>query len=282
MTALDAPVAPGAARRAAPVRVVAGAVMGGVVLLALLGPVVGPILGLSSTAQVGLPFDAPSAAHPLGTDFLGRDALARLLAGGAVIVGLAVGATLVASVVGVLVGVFAGCASRRVGELVVRVVDVLAVVPALLVVLVLAAGFPGSDAAVLVAVALVSVPFSVRVNRAAVERVVHAGYVEIARARGDGWWRVLRHDIAPTVAGTVLAEAGLRFVAAIHLAATAGFLGLGAGAPAANWGRMVAENLPGVRLAVWPFLAPALLLVVLAVAANLLADEWAARVARHE
>jgi peptide/nickel transport system permease protein len=274
-------VAPGAARRAAPVRIVAGAVLGGVVLLALLGPWVGSIVGLSATAQVGLPFDAPNSAHPLGTDFLGRDALARLLAGGAVIVGLAVGATLLASVVGVLVGVFAGCASRRVGELVVRVVDVLAVVPALLVVLVLAAGFPGSDVAVLGAVALVSAPFSVRVNRAAVERVVHAGYVEIARARGDGWWRVLRHDIAPNIAGTVLSEAGLRFVAAIHLAATAGFLGLGAGAPAANWGRMVAENLPGARLAVWPFLAPALLLVLLAVAANLLADEWAARVARH-
>jgi peptide/nickel transport system permease protein len=258
----------------------APALAAGIAALALLGPWLGPLVtGASPTEQVGLPFAAPSSAHPLGTDFLGRDALARLLDGGAVLVGLAVGATLVASVLGVLLGVLAATLPRRVGELVVRAVDVLGVVPALLVVLVLAAGFPGSDAAVLVAIALVSLPFSVRVNRAAVERVVGSGYVEVARARGDGWWRMLRHDVVPNIAGPALSEAGLRFVAALSLTATAGFLGLGRGAPAANWGRMVAENLPGARLAVWPFLAPALLLVLLAVAVNLVADGWAARVA---
>ena len=267
---------PGAAVRLA---AAAGAVT--VVAGALLGPWLGPLLvGRSPTEQVGLPFDGPSAAHPLGTDFLGRDALARLLDGGAVVVGVAAGAAVAAGVLGVLLGVLAATLPWRAGELLVRAVDVLAVVPALLVVLVLAAGFPGSDLAVLVAIAVVSVPFSVRVNRAAVEQVTGSGYVEMARARGDGWWRVLRHDIAPNIAGPALSEAGLRFVAALYLSATAGFLGLGAGAPAANWGRMVAENLPGARLAVWPFLAPALLLVLLAVAVNMLADEWAAHVGR--
>jgi len=262
------------------VRVAAGGVAGAVAALALLGPWLGPLLtGASPTAQVGLPFAAPSPAHPLGTDFLGRDALARLLDGGAVLVGLAAGATLTTSVLGVLLGVLAATLPRWAGELVVRATGALGAVPALLVVFVLAAGFPGSDAAVLLAIALVSLPLSVRVNRAAVDRVVGSGYVELARARGDGWWRVLRHDVVPNVAGPALSEAGLRFVAALSLTATAGFLGLGRGAPAANWGRMVAENLPGARLAVWPFLAPALLLVLLAVAVNLLVDEWAARVA---
>lgn len=257
-----------------PVALVAGVLTLAVLVVALGGAVVGGALtGTSPTEQVGIPFDLPSPAHPLGTDFLGRDALSRVLAGGAVVVGLAAGATLLAGAAGLLLGVLAGTAPRRVGELVVRVVDVLGVVPALLVVLILAAGFPGSDLAVLVAVALVSLPFSVRVNRAAVERVASSGYVELARARGDGWWRVLRHDVAPNVAGTAITETGLRFVAAVYLTATAGFLGLGAGAPAANWGRMVAENLPGAALSPWPFLAPALLLVVLAVGVNLLADE---------
>lgn len=255
------------------------AVAGTVTLAALLGPVLGPLTGRSPTTQVGLPFDVPSAAHPLGTDFLGRDVLARVLDGGAVVVGLAVGATLAASLAGVLLGVLAGVAGRPLGELLVRVVDVVGVVPGLLVILVLAAGFPGSDIAVLVAVALVSVPFSVRVNRAVTEQVATAAFVEIARARGDGWWRVLRHDIAPNIVGTTLSEAGLRFVAAIYLTATAGFLGLGAAAPDANWGRMVAENLPGAGLTVWPFLTPAMLLVMLAVSVNLLADELAARLA---
>ncbi|MEV1293160.1 ABC transporter permease subunit [Pseudonocardia sp. NPDC049635] len=249
-----------------------------VLLVALLGPLVAPSLAAGSpTDQVGAPFGAPGPVHPLGTDVLGRDVVARVLTGGASVVGLAAGATVLAGVAGLLLGVTAGTAPRRVGELLVRAVDVLAVVPALLVVLVLATGFPGSPAAVLVAIALVSLPFSVRVNRAAAERINTAGYVETARARGDGWWRLLRHDLLPGIAPTALSETGLRFVAALYLTSTAGFLGLGAGPPAPDWGRMVAENLPGAALSPWPFLVPALLLVVLGVGVNLLVDDLAGR-----
>lgn len=266
----------GTRRRPAATLLVLSVTAGLVLLVALLGPVLA--VG-SPTAQVGLPFDPPSGAHPLGTDFLGRDALVRVLHGGAVVVGVAAGATLAGSLVGVLLGVLAGVVSPRTGELVVRVVDVLGVTPALLVILLVATGFPGSNAALVVAVALVSVPFSVRINRASTEQVARAGFVEVARARGDGGWQILRHDIAPNIAGPALSEAGLRFGAAIYLTSTAGFLGLGAGAPAPNWGRMVVENLPGAGLSPWPFLAPALLLVVLAVSVNLLTDELSARVA---
>lgn len=251
----------------------AAVVAGLLLLVAVVGPLVAEaVSGYGPTEQVGLPFDVPTGSHPLGTDALGRDVLSRLLDGGAAVVGLAAGATLLTGVVGLLVGVLAGTAPRRTGEIVVRVVDVLAVVPPLLVVLVLAAGFPGGDGAILAAVVLVSLPFSVRVNRSAVDRVAGAAFVEIARARGDGWWRVLRHDLLPAVLPTTAAETGLRFVAAVQVVATAGFLGLGAGPPTANWGRMVAENLPGAALSPWPFLAPALVLVALAVAVNVLAD----------
>lgn len=256
------------------VRSASATVAGAVVVVALLGPVLGPLLTDGSpTEQVALPFAPPSPGFPLGTDHLGRDTLARVLAGGAVVVGQAMGATVLTGVVGVLLGVAAGLRGGRAGELVVRVVDVFAVVPGLLLLLVLAAGFPGSDTAVLVGVALVSLPFSVRVNRAAAVRVAGAGFVRVAVARGDGWWHVLRHDVGPSVAGTALAETGLRFVAAIYLTATAGFLGLGRGAPTPNWGRMLAENLPGAVLSAWPFAVPALLLVALAVSVNLLADD---------
>lgn len=263
-----------AARSRQWVRTASATAAGVVVLVALLGPLLGPLLTDGSpTEQVALPFSPPSRAFPLGTDHLGRDTLARVLAGGAVVVGQAVGATVLAGVVGVLLGVVAALSGGRAGELVVRVVDVLAVVPGLLLMLVVAAGFPGSDTAVLVTVVLVSLPFSVRVNRAAAARVAGTGFVRVAVARGDGWWHVLRHDVAPAIAGTALAETGLRFVAAIYLTATAGFLGLGRGAPAPNWGRMVAENLPGAALSAWPFAVPAILLVALAVSVNLLADD---------
>ncbi|MFY1632190.1 ABC transporter permease [Solwaraspora sp. WMMB335] len=266
-----------AAGRAAHSRVTlltAGVAAAGVVLVALAGPL---LATGSPTAPVGLPFDTPSVAHPAGTDAVGRDVLSRLLHGGRAVVILAVGATALASACGALLGVFAGLAGRRIGELVVRLVDVVAVVPGLLVLLVLAAGFPGSNGAVLVGVALVSLPFSVRVMRAATRQVAVRGFVDTARARGDGQWRIIRHDVIPNVAGTMLAEAGIRFSAAVHLTATAGFLGLGAGPPTPNWGRMVSENASGIGLTIWPVVLPALLLVVFTVSVNLLADDAAAR-----
>lgn len=255
---------------------VAGGGAGAVALLAGLGPV----FGGSPTESVGLPFSGPSAAHLLGTDALGRDVLARVLHGGYVVVGLAVIATVVATVLGVIIGVLSALASRRVGELVMRVLDLFVVVPALLLLIVLAAGFPGSDLALLVAVVITTTPFSARVVRAAAQQVTSRGFVEVALSRGDGRWSVLRRDILPNIAGPVLADTGLRFVGAVYLAATAGFLGIGRGAPAANWGRMVAENISGATLAVLPFLVPALLLVLFGVTVNLLADELVTRFSR--
>jgi peptide/nickel transport system permease protein len=259
------------------VLVVASAGAAAVALVAALGPL---LATGSPTDPVGIPYDAPSSAHPLGTDALGRDVLARVLHGGWVVVGLAVAATLIATVLGVVIGVLSALANRRVGELVIRVLDLFVVIPALLLLIVLAAGFPGSDLALLVAVVLTTTPFSARVVRAAAQQIAGRGFVEVALSRGDDRWTVLRKDILPNIAGPVLADAGLRFVGAVYLTATAGFLGIGRGAPAANWGRMVAENISGAALAVLPFLIPALLLVVFGVTVNLLADELVARSAR--
>jgi peptide/nickel transport system permease protein len=247
-----------------------------VVLIALAGPV----LAGSPTTPVGPPFQPPSAEHLLGTDTLGRDVLNRVMAGGWPVIVLATGATAAATGLGTVIGTLTVLAGRRAGEMVFRGLDVLVVIPAVLLLLVLATGFPASNLAVLVAVALTTTPLSARVVRAAALRVVGAGYVEVALSRGDSKLMVLTRDILPNISGPVLADSGLRFAAAVYLTSTAGFLGLGAGAPAPNWGRMVAENLPGASLTIWPTIVPALLLVLFTVSVNLLTDEVAHRTAR--
>ncbi|MFJ6070894.1 ABC transporter permease subunit [Streptomyces sp. NPDC093065] len=248
-----------------------------VLLLALLGPLAAPH---SPTAQLAAPFQQPDGQFLLGTDVLGRDVASRVLAGGRTIVLTALAGTAAAGAVGTAAGVLAALASRRLGDLLLRCVDALAVLPGLLVVLVLAAGFPGSHAALVAAVALATAPFSTRVLRAAADTVLGSGYVETALARGDGRWAVLRHDVLPNIAGPALMDTALRLVASLHLAATAGFLGLGPGGSAPDWGHMVSENVPGATLAAAPFLAPALLLVLLSVCVGLLAGrlaDWAGR-----
>ncbi|MDT0429929.1 MULTISPECIES: ABC transporter permease [Streptomyces] len=246
-------------------------------LLALLGPLVAPY---SPTAQLAAPFQPPDGRFLLGTDVLGRDVASRVLGGGRSIVLTALAGTAAAGAIGMAVGVLAAMVSRRLGDLLVRCVDALAVVPALLVVLVLAAGFPGSDAALVAAVALATAPFSTRILRAAGETVLSSGYVEAALARGDSRPAVLRHDVLPNIAGTALMDTALRLVASLHLTATAGFLGLGQSGAEPDWGRMVNENVPGATLAATPFLAPALLLVGLSVCVGLPAGRLAEAVGR--
>lgn len=248
-----------------------------VLLLALLGPLMAPY---GPSEQLGAPFQQPGGGFLLGTDVLGRDVVSRVLSGGRTIVIVAVAGTALAGVIGVVAGVLAAMVSRRFGDLVLRAVDTLAVLPALLLVLVLAAGFPGSDSALVAAVALATAPFSVRVLRAAADSILTSGYVEVARARGDGRLTVLRHDVLPNVAGPALLDTALRLVASLHLAATAGFLGLGRGGAAPNWGRMVNENLPGATLALAPFLVPSMLLVLLSLCVGLLAGRLADTVGR--
>ncbi|MFD7563128.1 ABC transporter permease subunit [Streptomyces tendae] len=246
-------------------------------LLALLGPLAAPH---SPTAQLAAPFQQPDGQFLLGTDVLGRDVASRVLGGGRTIVLTALAGTAAAGAVGLAAGVLAAMVSRRLGDLLVRCVDALAVLPALLVVLVLAAGFPGSHAALVTAVALATAPFSTRVLRAAADTVLDSGYVEAALARGDTRRAVLRHDVLPNIAGPALTDTALRLVAALHLTATAGFLGLGPGGAAPDWGRMVSENVPGATLAAAPFLAPALLLILISVCVGLLAGRLADTVGR--
>lgn len=262
-------------RRRPPLLTGAGTLL--VLLVALAGPLLAPH---SPTAQLAAPFQQPDGRFLLGTDVLGRDVASRVVAGGRTIVLTALAGTVAAGAAGVTAGVLAALASRRLGDLLLRCVDALAVLPALLVVLVLAAGFPGSHTALVASVALATVPFSTRVLRAAADTVLSSGYVEAALARGDTRWAVLRHDVLPNIAGPALTDTALRLVASLHLAATAGFLGLGPGGAAPDWGRMVSENVPGATLAAAPFLAPALMLVLLSVCAGLLAGRLADTVGR--
>lgn len=257
-------------------RSVSFAALGGalsVVLLAL----VGPWLGVGSPDMpVGGPFQPSGRGHLLGTDVLGRDVLARVLVGGRTMVVQACAATLAGSVIGLSIGVWAGTTHRsRPARAVLSLVDGIAAVPALLLLLVLAAGAPGNDLVLTWAIALVSVPFSVRITREQTQKLAASDYAREAQARGDAWLTRIRGDILPGLAPVALAEAGIRFVAATQLAATAGFLGLGSPAPSANWGRMVRENITGLAANPLPVLVPAALVVVVGVGVTAVLDRAA-------
>jgi peptide/nickel transport system permease protein len=252
-----------------PSGVVGLAMLGFVLLVAVLGPVVAPH---DPAEPIGLPGETPRAGAPLGTDELGRDVLSRVLCGGLSVIGLGVAAALVSYLAGVVIGLVAGYSRNLVDGLLMRGVDVLLSFPPLLFVLVLVTGAGTSTVVLILAVGIVQIPGIARLVRAATLEVAVRGYVEAAVARGERMPALLAREILPNIATPVLADFGLRFTYAIVIMASLNFLGLGLDPPAADWGLMIAENRQIVSLNIWGVLAPAVMLGLLTVAVNLVGD----------
>jgi len=248
-----------------------------VVLLALVGPFFAPH---SPSKPIGVPFDRPNAAAPLGTDFLGRDVLSRLLWGGRSVFGLAGLATLIAYAAGTAVGLLAGYSRSLVDAVLMRGVDVMLSFPALLFLLVLIAGAGTSKAALVLGVAFVLMPLVARIVRTATLEQSVRGFVEAAVARGEHTSAILRREILPNITAPIMADVGLKFTYAIILVASVNFLGLGLQPPAADWALMISENRDGLTLNPWVILAPAALIAALTVSANLAGDAFARTLGR--
>ncbi|MGH2714389.1 MAG: ABC transporter permease [Thermoleophilaceae bacterium] len=219
--------------------------------MALLGPLAAPN---EPASIVGIPFSDPTSAFPLGTDYLGRDVLSRLLHGGWTVIALGSASTLIAYLVGAAIGLTAGTIRGRVDGALMRATDVVLAFPPLLVLLVLATGAGAGATTVVLGVALVQVPAVARVIRAATLEVSVRGYVEAAYARGESQWFIVTREVVPNITATISADAGPRLTVSILLIAGLNFLGLGLQPPAADWALMITENRPGLTFApvAWP------------------------------
>lgn len=240
-----------------------------VVLVALLGPIFAPH---SPTAINGVPFSKPGNGGLLGTDFLGRDVLSRVLYGGRSLIGLSLLATIGGYAIGLPAGLLAGYRRGAVDFVLMRGVDVLLAFPPLLFLLVVATGTTENIWALVVAVAIILSPGLTRIARAAVLDVSQSSYVEAALARGEETPRILRREILPNVLGVILADVGLRLTYAVLLIAAMNFLGLGLQPPKADWALMISENRIAISLQPWAVFVPAIFIAGLVVSINLIAD----------
>jgi peptide/nickel transport system permease protein len=246
------------------------AVLGFWIVVALFAPFLDShSLGEMSDAGV---FQGMSIQHWLGTDYLGRDMLIRIIAGTPYTIGVALVATLLACGAGALLGLLAAVAGGWVDSALSRVLDTLVSIPSKMFALVVIAGF-GSSVPLLIAVAaIVYTPGCYRIIRSLAVNINAMDYVEVARARGERRGYIMRREILPNVTGPMLADMGLRFVYALRLLASLSFLGLGVQPPMADWGSLVRENLGVLPTGGVSVLAPALALATLTIAVNLVID----------
>jgi peptide/nickel transport system permease protein len=248
-----------------------------VIAVALVGRYVAPH---SPTAVAATPFATPSGEFLLGTDYLGEDVLSRVLHGGHSVVLFGLSATLLAYLIGGGIGLVAGYSRGRPDGVLMRSMDVLLAFPPLLFVLLVGAGAGANMLALVAAIALIQVPVVARIVRTATIETSMRGYVEAAVARGDAAHVILRREIVPNIASTVVADAGPRLTSSILLIAAVNFLGLGMAPPDADWALMISENRPGITINPWAVMGPALLIGALTVSVNVLADAMARRQGR--
>jgi len=257
-------------KRARSVSLVLGLLgLGAVLGVALLGPLVTPH---DPNETLTTPYEGPSGDYPLGTDFLGRDVVSRVLDGGHTVLLYATAATVFAYALGITVGLVAGYRRGWIDQVMMRTVDVLLAFPSLVFLLLLAAAFGRGIGPVVWATGLIQATAIARIVRTAALEQSVKGFVEAAVARGDRTMSILFREILPNLYGTIAADLGLRFTWSVLLIASVNFLGLGMQPPDADWGLMISENRGGISLNALAVLAPAAALGMLTVSINLVTD----------
>jgi peptide/nickel transport system permease protein len=246
------------------------AVLAILVLVALFAPwLQAHDLGEMSAAGV---FQPMSTEHWLGTDYLGRDMLTRLIAGAPYTLGVAFAATVLACGFGALLGLLASVSGGWLDAALSRTLDTLVSIPSKLLALVIIAGFGSSTTLLVATAAVVYTPGCYRIIRSLGVNINAMDYVVVARARGEKRSYIMRREILPNIWGPLLADMGLRFVYALRLLASLSFLGLGVQPPMADWGSLVRENLGALPMGGVSVVAPALAIAVLTIAVNLVID----------
>lgn len=215
----------------------------------------------------------PSREHWLGTDQLGRDVFARMVAGARTsLVGpmlLALGVAVFGAIIAMLAGYFAGRLDAVVG----RMVDVLYSIPALIFAVIIVGVTGGGFGITVLVLTVFNLPLAIRNLRAAVMERAQLPYMEAARTLGLPTWRILLTHLLPVIAPFVVATFFVQFTYGVVELSSMSFLGLGVPPGAPDWGRMVADNRATMSGNVWATAAPAIGIVLLALSANLI-GEW--------
>jgi len=244
------------------------------VVLWLAIAVVGPSIAPYDVGAVVSPdaFGPLSAAYPLGTDYLGRDMLTRILHAARFTIGLALVAALAASLTGTSLALIAATAGGWVDEVMSRLMDAFISIPSKMLALVMVAAFGSSVPLLILTAALSYTPGAYRIARSLAVNVKTLEYVQAARARGEGLGYIARVEILPNMVNPMLADLGLRFVFIVLLLSGLSFLGLGVQPPNADWGSLVRENIGGLSEGAPAVLMPAVAIATLTVGVNLLID----------
>lgn len=237
---------------------------------ALLAPWVSPY-GMR-TQDLSNILQAPSLAHPLGTDELGRDLLTRLLWGGRISLSIGFLATVVAVSVGVLVGGLAGLLGGWLDRVLMRVVDLMLIFPDLMLLILFAALFGTNYLTIVLVLGGVSWMTTARLVRASFLSLRERDFVEASRALGARRWELALRHLLPNSLGPIIVAATLNTASAILAESTLSYLGLGVQPPTPSWGNMLQTAQSQLAVAPWTAVFPGLMIFLTVLSINFVGD----------
>ncbi len=208
-------------------------------------------------------FTPPSAAHPLGTDNLGRDALSRLIFGARTSLTVGILAQLILMSIGLPVGAIAAFFGRRVDNLIMRFVDVIYAFPDLLLIILLRTIFGSSIYMIFIAIGLVDWTTLARVTRGQLLSLKEEPFVTAAQAIGARWYEILLRHLMPNALSPIIVIVVFGIPRAIFTEAALSFIGIGVQPPTASWGTMIQDGYQAIfafpHLIVFPTVAVGLI-----------------------
>ena len=217
-------------------------------------------------------FEDPSWAHPMGTDELGRDALARVIHGAQVSLQVGAISVSIAVVGGVLFGMLAGYYKGIIDTILMRIVDMMFSLPGIVLAIVIAGLLGPNRRNAMIAIGIVILPAFARVVRGAVLEVMGYPYTESARALGAGGWRIMFRHVTPNIIAPLLVLITVYLSVAILAEAALSFLGLGTQPPEASWGGMLSTGRTYIDINPWLSIFPGLAIMIVVLGFNLLGD----------
>jgi peptide/nickel transport system permease protein len=248
-----------------------GVVIVGVWLLTAL---LAPLLATHDAYEINIAqrLNSPSAAHWLGTDYLGRDTYSRIVFGARTAFQVAVGAVFLGAFFGIPIGAIAGFAGRWVDAALMRVMDAIIAFPGRLLAIALVASLGGGLYSLYIALGINAIPSYARIVRGVVMSQKQKEYVEAARMTGESNWSILFLQVLPNCMSPLLVRLSLDFGHAILAESSLSFLGLGLPPPTASWGLMLKEVTPFLQLQPMAAFFPGLTISLIILGFNLLGD----------
>lgn len=214
----------------------------------------------------------PSMAHPLGTDAFGRDLLSRCLHGGKVSLVIGISASLLSLLLGGTIGLVSAYYGGRVDNVIMRVMDIIAAIPTILLALTILAALGASLQNMIIALAVSRISAFARVVRASVMTITGQEYVEAARVGGVSDMRIMFRHVLPNAMGPLIVQTTMNVASMILNAATLSFLGLGVTAPQPEWGAIINEGKDYLRAAPYLIMFPGFMIILSSLSMNLIGD----------